>query len=238
MLPLLTLTSTLAPTPTPTPAPTSTLTPTPTPTLAPTSTLAPTPTPTPIPSIPHIPIWSGENLVTLVLLLLAVLVVAVITIAIYKQSKNSQFFSIPYITWFLLHYTIAALGIVMIAFLGFVRIIDTAAIGTLLGSLFGYVLGAATSRSQGASGNPTITTPSPLKPAIVGTPYTQSLMASGGQPPYTWLASVGLEEYNLALRSDGVITGTPSKSGSANFTVFVIDNNQNTGHSQFTLPIN
>ena len=233
MLQLLILTPTLAPTPTPTP----TLAPTPTPTPILTPTLTPTP------AVPQIPFSSVEGVASLVLLFLALLIVGGTIYAVFSQSTiDKKFFSYPYITWYLLHYTIAGLGIIMIVFLGFVRIIDTTAIGALLGGLFGYVLGASSARSQAVTGSSPsplkITTSSPLPDATRGQAYNAPpLMASGGQTPYTWLASTGLETYGLALQPDGTIKGTPGNLGSPKFTAFVTDSNQNTSHSEFTLSI-
>lgn len=57
------------------------------------------------------------------------------------------FFQIPFITWFLLHYTIAAMGVVAVLILAIDRIIDKSVASALLGALFGYVLGSS-SRGQ------------------------------------------------------------------------------------------
>src|SRR5262249_25890634 len=51
----------------------------------------------------------------------------------------------------------------------------------------------------------TITTISPLPNGTVGTPYGQSLGASGGTPPYRWS---GAAPPGLLLSADGSITGT------------------------------
>lgn len=72
-----------------------------------------------------------------------------------------------------------------------------------------------------------ITTTS-LAAATVGRGYGQGVSASGGQTPYTWSVSSGLPD-GLALNgSTGDITtaaifGTPSLSGTFNFTVTVKD---------------
>lgn len=69
----------------------------------------------------------------------------------------------------------------------------------------------------------TITTTS-LPGAVVGTPYSQTLAASGGTPPYTWSVSVGVLPAGLALDpATGVISGTPTTAETANFTVTVTD---------------
>ena len=57
----------------------------------------------------------------------------------------------------------------------------------------------------------------------VGVPYTVTLMASGGMPPYTWSILKGSSfPAGLALEMD-VITGTPSQAGTYSFTLEVTD---------------
>lgn len=73
---------------------------------------------------------------------------------------------------------------------------------------------------------PTITiSPSTLPNATVGTNYTQVLTASGGQAPYTFSLLSGALPTGIALSSSGTISGTPTASGTSNFTIRVIDNN-------------
>jgi hypothetical protein len=67
-----------------------------------------------------------------------------------------------------------------------------------------------------------ITTAS-LPEAGVGTPYSQTLLATGGIPPNTWSVSAGSLPAGLALSSAGVISGTPTATGTASFTVRVAD---------------
>ena len=60
-----------------------------------------------------------------------------------------------------------------------------------------------------------------LPTGMVGAAYpASSLTASGGTPPYTW---TGTPPAGLALSADGTITGTPSASGTTEFTVTVAD---------------
>ena len=69
----------------------------------------------------------------------------------------------------------------------------------------------------------TITT-STLPLASVGTPYSFSLQAIDGTPPYTWsLVSGTLPSGFSALSSSGVITGVPTTVGTSTFTVQVAD---------------
>ena len=75
----------------------------------------------------------------------------------------------------------------------------------------------------GASWPLTITTLALLNGAP-GTPYNAMLMAQGGTPPYTWTTVAGALPTDLSLNSStGAISGTPSSTGTANFTVMVTD---------------
>ena len=69
-----------------------------------------------------------------------------------------------------------------------------------------------------------ITTASPLPNGTVASPYSQTLAATGGVPPYTWsLASGSSLPAKLALNSMGTVSGTPLTAGNAAFTVSVSD---------------
>ncbi len=68
---------------------------------------------------------------------------------------------------------------------------------------------------------PTITTSSPLPPGSVGILYNQTLTATGGATPYTWLISSGSLPLGLSLSAAGVITGVPVAQTTATFTVQV-----------------
>ena len=62
-----------------------------------------------------------------------------------------------------------------------------------------------------------------LPSATVGTGYGQGLVATGGQTPYTWAVSAGLPPGLSINSSVGSIFGTPTASGTFNFTVTVTD---------------
>ena len=70
---------------------------------------------------------------------------------------------------------------------------------------------------------PFITTTTPLPGGTVGLAYSQSLQATGGTGTLAWSLSVGSLPANLTLSSDGVISGTPTNTGTSNFTVKVTD---------------
>lgn len=59
------------------------------------------------------------------------------------SASGKSFFEIPYIMWFLIHYGVSLMAIVVIAILGLTGVIDKTTIAALLGGLFGYVLGSS-----------------------------------------------------------------------------------------------
>jgi hypothetical protein len=63
-----------------------------------------------------------------------------------------------------------------------------------------------------------------LGAAQTGNQYSTTLNASGGTPGYTWSVSSGNLPAGLTLSSTGVISGTPTASGSSTFTLAVQDN--------------
>jgi hypothetical protein len=68
-----------------------------------------------------------------------------------------------------------------------------------------------------------IATP-PLASGTNGVAYSQALQASGGTPSYTWSIASGSLPAGLTLAAgSGVISGTPTASGTSNFTVAVSD---------------
>ena len=72
-------------------------------------------------------------------------------------------------------------------------------------------------------------TTSSLPSGVVGLGYSQTLSATGGQPPYSWSVVAGSLPAGLALApSTGVLSGTPSAAGTANFTVRLSDDFQPT----------
>ncbi len=68
-----------------------------------------------------------------------------------------------------------------------------------------------------------------LPNAAVGTYYSASLVASGGSSPfYSWSLYSGSLPSGLSLSSGGIISGTPTAAGTANFTVRVSDGTSST----------
>lgn len=66
----------------------------------------------------------------------------------------------------------------------------------------------------------------------VGTPFTQSMTASGGQLPYDWSVS-GAPSWLMIEAGTGLLSGTPDQAGSYSFDVAV----QDAGDLAATLPI-
>ena len=84
---------------------------------------------------------------------------------------------------------------------------------------------------------PTVTTTS-LPNGTQNAAYSATLTATGGTAPYTWSISVGTLPAGLALASStGVISGTPTGTGTTNITVQVIDANSLTATKPLSLTI-
>ena len=85
----------------------------------------------------------------------------------------------------------------------------------------------------------TVTTNSTLPFGIVGTPYSQTLAATGGTPPFTWAITAGSLPAGVNLSSSGTLSGTPTAEGSFNFTIRVTDGGtpQQNAQKAFSLTI-
>src|SRR6202158_659778 len=70
---------------------------------------------------------------------------------------------------------------------------------------------------------PTVATTSPLTAGTIGAAYSVSLQASGGAGAVTWSLASGTLPNGLSLSSGGVISGTPTATGTSTFTVQVAD---------------
>lgn len=78
------------------------------------------------------------------------------------------------------------------------------------------------SLTTGASGF-NIDTPPALPNGTVNVPYSQTMAASGGTQPYTWIQTEGSLPPGLSLAPNGVISGTPTTVGSYIFLLRVTD---------------
>lgn len=75
----------------------------------------------------------------------------------------------------------------------------------------------------GGPGPLTILSTSPLGIATAGSAFSRQLLASGGATPYSWSLVSGSLPDGLNLLPNGLISGTPSATGTSNFTVKVAD---------------
>jgi len=83
----------------------------------------------------------------------------------------------------------------------------------------------------------TVTTTS-LAGGSIDNPYSQTLHASGGTPSYTWSISAGTLPTGLTLTpGTGAIAGTPSATGTSNFTVMVTDSVAGTATAALNITI-
>src|SRR5215472_6072803 len=85
---------------------------------------------------------------------------------------------------------------------------------------------------------PTITTSSPLPAGTVSQAYSRTLQASGGCGTLSWMVSQGALPPGLTLSPTGTISGTPTHTGTFNFTVTVTDSLPQSGSKAFMLTIN
>ncbi len=83
---------------------------------------------------------------------------------------------------------------------------------------------------SGSNSVPNITTTS-LPAGTQGTSYSQTLLATGGNGTLVWSLASGSLPAGLNLSSAGVISGTPTGTGTSNFTVRVADSDGITGSS-------
>jgi hypothetical protein len=90
-----------------------------------------------------------------------------------------------------------------------------------------------------AARTPVITTISPLPLASTAAIYTQPFTAAGGAPPYaTWSVISGTLPGGLNLNpSTGLLTGTPTATGTFNFTLQVTDSQNNNSSAPFTMTV-
>jgi uncharacterized repeat protein (TIGR02543 family) len=77
----------------------------------------------------------------------------------------------------------------------------------------------------------------PIPNGTPGAPYTDTLVAFNGTPPYTWTISDGFLPDGLSLSSDGIISGTPSTIQTSNFTARVTDNATTSVTKNFAITI-
>jgi hypothetical protein len=99
-----------------------------------------------------------------------------------------------------------------------------------------YTLSVVASGS-GTTSSPLAVTTTSLPAGTVGTAYSVTLAASGGTLPYSWTLASGSIPPGLSLSSSGVISGTPSASGTLSFTVQVTDSGGKQASATLSLTI-
>ena len=82
-----------------------------------------------------------------------------------------------------------------------------------------------------------IITTSPLPDGVSGATYGAQFAATGGVPGYSFAATAGSLPAGLSLSSNGILSGTPAKTGDYRFTVQVTDSTGATASAGFLLTI-
>lgn len=87
---------------------------------------------------------------------------------------------------------------------------------------------------------PIVISPATLASGSIGSAYSQTLSASGGEGPYSYSLSAGSIPVGITLSSAGVLSGTPTSAGTYNFTVTATDSSAGgpySGSRAYTLTI-
>jgi hypothetical protein len=82
-----------------------------------------------------------------------------------------------------------------------------------------------------------VTTATPLPDAVRTAAYSVTFAATGGSPPYRWTQTAGTLPTGLTLANTGVLSGTPSATGTFNFTVTATDSLASAGAKAFTATV-
>ncbi|MDP8979398.1 MAG: putative Ig domain-containing protein [Acidobacteriota bacterium] len=106
--------------------------------------------------------------------------------------------------------------------------------GVIVTDNAGATSGATYSLTIGTA--PTITTPSPLPPAAAGFGYQQTISATGGTGPYTFIF-VGQGPAGFTLSPSGLLSGTPVNAGTLQFSIQVTDSANASATKAFQLPV-
>ena len=82
-----------------------------------------------------------------------------------------------------------------------------------------------------------VISPLSLPAGTTGASYSQVLTASGGTPPYAFSVSSGALPPGLSLGTGGLLSGTPTSSGTFTFTIAVTDSSGDCGFVTYNLDI-
>jgi hypothetical protein len=116
------------------------------------------------------------------------------------------------------------------------RALGFLALATILMGL--ACLTACSGVSSGASQTSSPQISGTLAAPNVGVPYTGTLTATGGKPPYAFTVSTGTLPTGLTLsQTAGTITGTPTQTGVFTFTAQVTDSTGSSGSQEFQLTV-
>ena len=100
---------------------------------------------------------------------------------------------------------------------------------------------ASTNLSVTIDASLTISTSATLPGGVVGTPYSQTLVVTGGSGGYSWATNTAgtasLTNIGLGLSSAGAVSGKPTQNGSATFTATVTDSTLHTANVTFTVTV-
>ncbi len=77
-----------------------------------------------------------------------------------------------------------------------------------------------------------------LPASTINIPYSQTITATGGMSPLTYAVTAGSLPAGVSLSSSGLLTGTPTASGTFNFTVTATDTLLNTANQPLSIIIN
>src|SRR5207237_7492796 len=82
-----------------------------------------------------------------------------------------------------------------------------------------------------------ITTPSPLPSGLVGLPYSQTILASGGTSPYTYSVTSGALPGGVTLSAAGGLAGIATVAGTFTFTIQATDSASSSVSKPFSVTI-
>lgn len=84
---------------------------------------------------------------------------------------------------------------------------------------------------------PQITTSSPLTAGLLSSSYDAAFLATGGTAPYTYALSAGALPAGITLSETGILSGTPTETGTSSFTVELRDQLGFTSTKDFSLRV-
>jgi hypothetical protein len=90
----------------------------------------------------------------------------------------------------------------------------------------------------GPAGCPVVTvSPTTLPAAILGTPYSQTITATGGTAPYLFSVTAGILPPALTLTPAGLLSGIPNLLGNFSFTIIAVDAAGCPGSRDYVIPV-